>query len=593
MSLMSSLYTGVSGLGSNQRGLTVAAHNLSNVETEGYVRQQMETTDAFYSRFGQNHISPMKLGYGTDVTSVKQVRDVFLDKTYREEFGREGFYRSQYEATVETEDIFGETEGVAFQNYLHGFWISLQELCKEPDSIVTRSEIIQTATSFIERAEGIYKQIQEYQESLNTQVQVYVDRINSIAQEIFDLNGKIQKIEASGFENANDLRDVRNQRLDELSEIIKIDYKEYAKGVVTIYAENYALVTNDIIFKMDTKPISEETNLIEPYWPVYDNVDVFDFAKLPNAQCDTDIGALKGLLLARGDHVGRYTDKPIEPKKEDFTENGVFDSISYNAEMIKYEEALEKYQIGVEGSVLVGIEVQFDNLVHGIVTMLNDTFCPNKEVTLSNGEKIMILDQENAPVGMDENNTPGEALFNRKSMPRYTYRNITVIGEGGVPETYGAYVYNQEDPSDNYSLFTIGEIEVNQEILANPSLLPLSDNRGTGDYAIKTCEELLANWQAGWDTVSPTDTSLQNFNGYYTDMLGLLGNNGERFKHLSESQESLVGSVDGQRQSVLAVSSDEELTYIIKFQQGYNANSRFISTVAQMLEHLVTSLGRG
>ncbi len=172
MSLMSSLYTGVSGLGSNQRGLTVAAHNLSNVETEGYVRQQMETTDAFYSRFGQNHISPMKLGYGTDVTSVKQVRDVFLDKTYREEFGREGFYRSQYEATVETEDIFGETEGVAFQNYLHGFWTSLQELCKEPDSIVTRSEIIQTATSFIERAEGIYKQIQEYQESLNTQVQV-------------------------------------------------------------------------------------------------------------------------------------------------------------------------------------------------------------------------------------------------------------------------------------------------------------------------------------------------------------------------------------------------------------------------------------
>lgn len=589
MSLMSSLYTGVSGLNSNQRGLTVSAHNLANVETNGYVRQQLETTDFMYQTAGYKHISKMRVGYGTDVSTVKQVRDVFLDRTYREEIGREHFYKSQYEASLEVEDIFGETEGVAFQTYLHDFWISMQELCKEPDSIVTRSELIQTAASFIERAEKIYSQIKEYQESLNTEIQTYVDRINKITEEISEINKKVQLIEAGGYENANDLRDRRNELIDELSNIVNVSYKEDATGVVTVYAEGYTIVTNDLRFEMGTKLVSEDSTLITPYWPCYDGVDVFDFTKLPSSKCDTDIGALKGLLLARGEFVGRYTDKPIEPTKEEFTVNGVFNQGDYNEAMEKYNDELEVYANKVEGSVLTSIQVQFDNLVHGIVTMINDTLCPNKEVKLADGSVIKILDEENAPVGMDENSTVGEALFNRKSTERYTKQTIQ-LADGTSMQ---AYVYNDEDPTDNYTLFTIGEIEVNRKILANPSILPLSENGGTGDFAIKVSEALLEKWQAAWDTVSPFDLSDQNFQSYYTDMMGLLGTNGEKFKNLYESQEELTQSVEGQRQAVHGVASDEELTNIIKFQQGYNANSRFITTVAQMLEHLINTLGNG
>ena len=191
MGLMSAMYTGVSGLTANQRGLTVAGHNLANVETEGYVRQQMETTDSFYRNIGSSNTGLLQTGHGTDVSTIKQVRDRFLDKTYREEVGRQNFYRLQYESTNEIEDIFGETEGVAFQDSMKEVWVALQEMCKEPDSIVTRASFIQTAVSFVQRAEEIYKQIGDYQVSLNTQVQTYVDRINEIAKNIFDLNHQI------------------------------------------------------------------------------------------------------------------------------------------------------------------------------------------------------------------------------------------------------------------------------------------------------------------------------------------------------------------------------------------------------------------
>ena len=82
---------------------------------------------------------------------------------------------------------------------------------------------------------------------------------------------------------------------------------------------------------------------------------------------------------------------------------------------------------------------------------------------------------------MDPNKTVGEALFNRKSIERYTEAQEIIIedGEGGY-QTIVARIYNSEDPRDNYSLFTIGEIEVNQNIMGNYSLLPLSSNSSEG-----------------------------------------------------------------------------------------------------------------
>ena len=55
-------------------------------------------------------------------------------------------------------------------------------------------------------------------------------------------------------------------------------------------------------------------------------------------------------------------------------------------------------------------------------------------------------------------------------------------------------------------------------------------------------------------------------------------------------QQSLL-TVDNQRQNVIGVSSDEELTYMIKYQNAYNASSRFINVINEMIEHLITQLG--
>lgn len=591
MGLMGSLYTGVSGLQISQRGLNTTAHNLSNIETQGYVRQQTLQTDSFYTNIGSNRISYLQVGHGAAAAAVTQVRDTFLDKSYRQELGRQKFYEAQYECATEMEEILGETESVAFQDSIEDLWEAMQELCKEPDNIVTRSSFIQTAVSFIERAETVYTEIKEYQLNLNTNIRNTVDRINEIADEIKQLNGEIQKYEASGMEQANDYRDARNLLLDELGGLAQISYKEQANGVVTVMLENQMLVSEDLVYHMDTRLLDNDTGMIEPYWPSFGDIPVFNFNPLPSSEANTDLGSLKGLLLVRGDKVGKHTDIPVEPDKADYTdESGYFYKDDYEEAYREYEKQVEVFNREIEGSAIVTVQAEFDQLIHGIVTTINDLLCPNKEVTTAEGEKILIFDAENAPVGMDEDFTPGEALFNRKSMARYE-KTTAVIEVNGIFQEVEVWKYNEEDASNNYSLFTLGEIEVNENIMKDPSLIPLSSNDKTGDYSVKICEELLTKWQESFSKLNPNEYKAHNFNEYYTEMIGALATRGEKFRNIYQGQETLVNSVENQRLSVTAVSSEEELTNMIRYQQAYNASARYISVVSQMLEHLLNSLG--
>ena len=59
-----------------------------------------------------------------------------------------------------------------------------------------------------------------------------------------------------------------------------------------------------------------------------------------------------------------------------------------------------------------------------------------------------------------------------------------------------------------------------------------------------------------------------------------------------DHQQTMVNGYDNQRQQSEGVSSDEELQKMIKYQQSYNAASRYINVISEMLEHIVTSLGR-
>ena len=632
MGLMTSFGVGVSGINTAQSSLNATAHNITNADTKGYVRQQVLTVDKEYAKTAT--VRGMdQTGHGSIVDKIRQLRDRFLDAAYRKESGRQGFYQAQAEAITEIENLFGELQGTTFQSAMQGLWKAVQELQKEPESKVARTSLVETANTFIERCQSISSQLKSFRKDLNLKVKNTVDRINTIGKRIDELNTIIRKEEAGGQE-ANDYRDERNKLLDELGGYVKMSYKEVRDGTVLVTVEGTQFVTEFGVNEIGLKTTEDGLNLHTPVWKFDTNDngeprEVFNFDTPPTAAADTDIGSLKGLLLSRGTQ-GRYTDIPVQPKPEDY-ENGEEDEY-YISAMKAYEEAKINYNNKIAPSLLTNTEAQFDQLIHGLTTMINNVLAPNLTATWTDGGdvvwrnsegkilegdeippidindldeykteekdalgrptgryKVSILDTKNAPVSSDSSKTAGNALFERKSRPRYKELDLEMNGKKVM--LYNSEDYSPDNEDSEYSLYSMGELEVNKKIRENVSLIPLSYNTNTGDYSMKVAAKLNKVWNEKFAVLNPNTLTKNTLMEYYTSFTSEIANTGHTRKALAKSQDVTKTSVDNQRQQVLGVSSDEELTHMIKFQQAFNAASRYITVIDEMLEHVVTRLG--
>ncbi len=598
--IMTSMYTGVSGMRTNQASLNTVSHNLANINTDGYVRQQIVTSDSIYSTNGQTHISMMQVGYGSNIQEIRQVRDVFMDKAYRLEVGRQGFYESQSEATQEIETVLGELEGEAFHQNITYFWNTLQELAKEPDSIVKRAAVVSEASTLLERSKNIYSAFGKYQKNLNTQVQNKVDRINEIGNQIVELNRKIVRYECAS-ENANDLRDSRNTLLDELGEMVRISYTEDKTGNVDVNIEGRQFVADNSLYGLTTLKPDDAAGLLEVAWDDGQNTPLYDLTKECKSENNSNIGSLKGLLVARGNQTANYADIPV---REEFKTDAEFN------------DALKVYNEQINPSVVRATMAQFDQLIHGIVTAINDVLCPNttfdkylegigvsnsapglkvvddtgKEVKTS---EVLFWDEGNAPVGMDGNHTPREELFEREYTERYR-EAIMTYSDGTNTIQKKVYIYNEENPSNIYSLYTTDQLRINDEMQKEVSLMPLSGTNANGhkdQYSFDKCAELVNTFNEKAFTLSPNQLTKYSFSEYYTAFVGDVATKGKMFDSMAKEQQTVASNIDTQRATVLGVSSEEELTNMIRFQYAYGANSKYINVINDMLDTIINSMG--
>ena len=122
MSLMSSLYIGVSGLQTSNNALNTTAHNMSNLDTQGYTRQQVQQGTRNYITHSKDTARNwIQTGLGVNYIRTRQERDFLLDRNYRRESGRQSFYNVSAEALEEIEYILGESnEGHEFALALVG-----------------------------------------------------------------------------------------------------------------------------------------------------------------------------------------------------------------------------------------------------------------------------------------------------------------------------------------------------------------------------------------------------------------------------------------------------------------------------------------
>lgn len=538
MSLMGSLYVGTSGLQTGQNALNTTAHNMSNIDTTGYTRQQVQQGTRYYNTLSKTASanSYQQIGLGVNYSQVKQVRDYFLDKTYRRESGRSAFYEASVAAVEEVEDLFQELQGQTFSGSIKNLWESVQELAKDPSNSVNQGVFIQRCNEFITRGQAVYQGLCEYQDNLNFKIGQQVDKINEYGKEIRDLNIEILKIEAGDVEHANDLRDQRNQLLDELSSMANISYYEDVDGNVIVQLEGNDFVKEDSINEIGLYE-DELTGFYTPYWvkfadnstnpPDITGAHVYDMTQVISMDTNTDIGSLKSMLFARGDHRATYKD--------------LEDKVAYNRD--------------ISQSVIMNVQAEFDQLINGVVTGIN---------------KVL-----------------KEAADNAGTYPVSTY----LRDSNGNPYQVFNMVAEEKDASGNViENFSIENIVINGELKQAPSLLGFirpSDDKADQDTANKLKEVFTTESY----TLNPNVETKTNLVNYYDNLVSQVANTGSVMRGISENQQLTVDNTAAAREQIVGVSSDEELSNMIMFQNAYNAASRYINVISQMLEHLIATLG--
>lgn len=574
MPLMGSFYIGTSGLQTSQNALNTTAHNLSNVDTVGYTRQQVQQAAKFYNTIAvkPQSVANQQTGLGVEYARVKQVRDYFLDKTYRLEVGRSEFYQVSTEVMEEVESQLGELNGEAFQTTLTDLWTAIEELSKDPSSSVTQGLLVQRASEFVERATAVYTGLTSYQDNLNRQVAQQVNKINDYGNKILTLNDRIRSIESGGVEQANDLRDTRNKLLDELAELADITVGEDVYGNVTVQIEGVDFVKGNNCYEISLD-VDETTGFYTPFWPQnatfvvnangtraynIDGAEVFDLAREISADMGTDIGGLKAMLLARGDHRADYTDVKAE----------------------NYDK--------VAPSVLMNIQGEFDQLVHNVVSTINDILAKAAGVTRGN-----LTLQDGTVLGNVSYCAQdiGGYLRGETGVPLQLFTKITSDGYNKVTGADGKeyWVYREEVEGKQDSLYSIKNLEINAELMQNPARLGFIKADGSVDN--DTMEALKAAFEEEKYTLNPNVRKNVDFVTYYTDLVSQIANSGSVYRSIYENQQNTVESTDSARQQILAVSSDEELSNMIKFQNAFNASSRYINVISEMLQHLISTLG--
>ena len=305
------------GIYASQKAMQVTGNNITNVNTVGYTRQQLDLQSLYIG--GADRYSSkwdMKVGSGVISTGVSQIRSPYLDIRYRVEQSNVGMIEKKLEGLNELSRIFDEVgdgthdEGVmeaALQGLIEQLeYYSSEGAGKEEfDTIVKgmSKELVSIFNDYARRLEKEYDtKVSEFKQD--------VTKVNTILDGIRKLNNSIRKAEIHGS-NALELKDERNLLIDELSKYVRIDviYEEEDVGA--------GYMVDKLVIKLDgndPKSGNDGATLIDGKYATQLRVDDFlkDDGAIAGSNFDVTLEALRDITGRAKTLNGYYESGKIE-----------------------------------------------------------------------------------------------------------------------------------------------------------------------------------------------------------------------------------------------------------------------------------------
>ncbi|MBU0807367.1 MAG: flagellar hook-associated protein FlgK [Gammaproteobacteria bacterium] len=209
------LNIGLSGLSANKTSLAVTGHNITNVNTPGFSRQDtvQATRNPQFSGAGF-------IGSGTTLVDVRRSYSEFLSAQVRSSTALSSDV-SAYKSQIEQLDslLAGSTTGIT--PALQKLFSALQTAAEDPANIPARQLVLSEAEGLSKRFNTVYDRINDQNQFINKQMSAVTDQVNRLATSIASYNDAIAIAGANGAQ-PNDLLDGRDEAIRQLSTFIGV-----------------------------------------------------------------------------------------------------------------------------------------------------------------------------------------------------------------------------------------------------------------------------------------------------------------------------------------------------------------------------------
>lgn len=564
MSLFSAIQGASNALRVSQTGLQVVGNNIANVNTPGYIRQELIQAAARGYKSGS-----LIIGQGVQSVGIQQKLDTFVLDRLRQAQSQLSYLEQLSSTNGQVESLLNELTDTDFSSNLSRFANAFQDVANQPGSESTRSLAVSRGQELATQLRAVSSNVKAIANQNRAELGSAVGDINRIINSIAKLNQRIVEIEGGSLSNSDavGLRDERLNALDELSSYVDISVSEEATGSVTVFVGGDYLVANGIPREIKASIVTkdEDTTL-----------------EIRTADTDAPLNLTGGKVKGLFESAQVSSSTGFQSKLDSLAKNIIqvvnrihsqgqgargFDSVTSDISLKNRSAPIEISNPSLDfdnGSFIIKVTDSSTG-----VTKTNDIFIKQQGFSTDTTAQ-QLANAINAVDGISASITNDGRLEIKSDSQgvRFTFANDT----SGVLSALGVNTFFRGDSAST--------IEVRPNLVADPTQLAIS-TKGNGngsDNALQLAEaftkqnELLGG---------------RSINGIYESMITDTTREINSQNGITDGVRNFHRTLEAQHLGISGVNLDEEAVKMMLFQRAFQATSKLIATANEMLDTLV------
>ena len=221
------LSIGANALKTNQSALAIVSNNIANVNTEGYVRQELDIKENLPTKAGLVYV-----GSGAVATGVRRAYDSFVESSVRSSVSDLAAQSPLIDYSNRMIDILGD-QSASLTPALDEFFDGIKELSLDPSSELRRDTALSNAKGLASRFNELGHQLQLIDDETKNQLSYKVSEFNALTDQLAVINQKLVR-QSDLKRQPPDLLNSRDQVLVELSKRFRVSVEQAANGMVSV-----------------------------------------------------------------------------------------------------------------------------------------------------------------------------------------------------------------------------------------------------------------------------------------------------------------------------------------------------------------------